>query len=116
MGGGGRKGRGVLLWKAMGDKRRGRKMKGWGRDKGPGSEFGHGGYSCVRLSLLVRHERPKLSRSREVGEEESCSLREGVSLGVLANGEARAAVAGSSANPSNLRRTTDAASKMDYLT
>ncbi len=36
--------------------------------------------------------------------------------GGLARGDAHAAVAGSSANPSNLRRTTDAASKMDYLT
>lgn len=38
------------------------------------------------------------------------------SLGVLATGDARCAVAGSSANPSDRRRTTDAASKMDYLT
>lgn len=42
MGGGGRKGRGVLLWKTTGDKG-GRRTTGEGRAKRLGSEFGHEG-------------------------------------------------------------------------
>lgn len=57
--------------------------------------------------------RERMKTKQGLGEARS---KEAESLGVSVEGDARAADAGSSANPSNLRHTTDAASKMDYLT
>lgn len=62
VGGGGRKGRGVLLWKTTGDGRRGWRMKEQGRATAPGSGFeskvgwgdrvwGGGVHTSVKLQL-----------------------------------------------------------------
>lgn len=58
MGGGGRKGRGVLLWKTTGDGTRGWKVTGNGERRGLGRNLD----TAVQLDarqLMIRHGRPK---------------------------------------------------------